>query len=131
MKWIAAILCVSLFSVTSVSCKRSAEARGKDALKGNWELTTISGMTGISDVAPNTGNTCTFTDDEFKQYENGQLTLTNTYTVTEVTGSTVSGYLGTNSNNPVHTTFKVTNGNGLNVDFGSVADGPIFSYRKK
>lgn len=88
-------------------------------------------MAGISDIAPNTGNTCTFTDTEFKQYQNGQLVLTSTYTVTSVSGNNVTGHLGTNSNNAIYTSFKVTNGTGLSIDFGSVADGPILSYRKK
>ena len=131
MKWIAAILCISLFSVASLSCKKSAPAKGKDAVKGNWELTSVSTMSGVSDVAPNTGNTCTFTDNEFKQYEGGQLKVTSTYTITEITGDVVSGYFGTNSSGPVHTVFRVTNGTGLNIDYGSAADGPVFSYRKK
>ncbi len=131
MRKLAFLLLSIGFVIATNSCKKSHTAAANVTLQGTWELTSVSGMGGTTNVQAGLGNACNFSNGTFREYSNNSLARTGSYTITSSPGVPASGTIDFNNGASMLPAFHISQDNTLVIDFGSAFDAPINTYHKQ
>src|ERR1044072_79568 len=84
MKKVYSIMLVSCFALTIVACKKNKDNNNNDVV-GIWELskTTAAMVPNATEYPSGNGNILEFTATTYKQYSNGQVIKSGTYTIAD------------------------------------------------
>ncbi len=133
MKRTLSILCViAILAIGFTSCKKSGSSGGL-TIQGNWELSKVSGMAGVTEVPAGNGNTYKFSGNTYIRYVNGTLAGNGKFTIVQDRSVSISPLAGNITfENPTGTNwFYLLDNNTLVIDFGSAADGPVNTYTRR
>lgn len=81
MKYLTMLLCLGQLLVIGMGCRKEIN-RVSDSLEGLWELRQASGMLTIN-YAPGNGSTIQFSGNHYVMTENGQVTQSGEFEITE------------------------------------------------
>jgi len=132
MKRILTVLgLIAMLAIVGAGCKKSS---GGLTIQGNWELSKISGMAGVTNVAAGNGNTYKFTGNHYYQFTDGTLSASGTFVIIKDDAASVSplaGHIIYDGNASSAQWFYLQDNNTLVLDFGSAVDGPVKTYVRK